>query len=126
MTNTTYDPVLAVAGFSETEFETDALAFTALTIILRDKAILDLSNTIAEALDADMRHNNAATEPPLVEHMPDEAFAAWIEWHEKATAGGRPYESVIMALQMLKPTERAALRERVSTQLKTEEVGSHE
>jgi hypothetical protein len=121
-TDTFCTPVVAAAGFAETDLTDDHHVFMAVRLLMHDQTLSDLAKTIAEALDFDARKDHADSEPPLSEGMPDEAFVAWCDWYEKATAGAKPYESLIMALQMLKPKEKAALRERVLAKLKASAV----
>ena len=123
MIDDTYcNPVVSAAGFAETDLPDDAHVYMAVRFLMRDAAVEPLANLVAETLGMEARQTHAGTEPPLTEGMPDEAFVEWCEWYEKATAGGKPYESLIMALQMLKPRERAEVRERVLATIKAAEV----
>jgi len=122
ITDTHCAPVVAAAGFAETDLIDDAHVYMAVYFIMHDKAIEDLALVIEETLNTERRNKHAASEPPLTAHMPDEAFVEWVSWYDKVTAGGKPYESIIMALQMLKPKEKAALRARVLEKVKASEV----
>lgn len=114
-------PVVAAAGFAETEIADDAQAFMAVHFLMHDKVVAGWEKVIAETLNHDANEKHAASEPPLSMGMPAEAFVAAAEWLESAPKS-KPYETLIMALQMLKPKEKAALRERVLAKLKAAEA----
>jgi hypothetical protein len=98
MVDAFFTPVLVAAGFNEREHTTvvndGGTAYHALCIIMADKQIADAAREFAIALDREARAKHAAA------------------------GETQPYDSVVMAVQMLTPQQRAALRTRVLERLK--------
>jgi hypothetical protein len=116
--------VAHAAGFSETDLPDDSHVYLAVRFLMHDAAVEKTANEFAIDLLNQRRSEHASTEPPLSMGMPDEAFVEWIEWLEKAeNPGGRqPYESLLLALSMLKPKEKGELRARVLAKIKEAEA----
>ena len=124
ITDTYCSTVTFAAGFSETDLPDDSHVYMAVRFLMHDAAVEKSANEFAVDLLNQRRSEQIATEPPLSMGMPEEAFVAWIEWLEKAEKPGTrsPYEAIILALSMLKPREKAAVRERVLAKIKEAEA----
>lgn len=110
-----FTPVLVAAGFNEREHQAivndSGAAYDAVRIIMADKAIANSEVLLGEMLETQAREKHAATEP-------EKGVVAWSDWLLKVIKEIKPYESVVMAVQLLQPAQKAALRERVINKLK--------
>jgi uncharacterized protein YccT (UPF0319 family) len=120
MIDALFAPVLVAAGFNETDHAAivnDAgNAYDAVSEILKDKQLAKTITMLTEMLEKQARTKNAATEPkPVPGESPDSDryLTEWAEWFIEVQKQIAPYSAVTMAVQMLQPPQRGALREKV-------------
>jgi hypothetical protein len=110
-----FTPVLVAAGFNEREHAAivndGGTAYNAVSVIMSDKKLADSIAMLDDTLEQRARAKHASTEP-------QQGVIAWAEWYSTIIKETKPYESVVLAVQMLEPQQRAALRARVLAKLK--------